>query len=384
MYSNPTLCFASVSRPKFVGLQRLMNLIKKPLPKAVVALMLAALSPAALAATDTWSGASITSANWTDGLNWLPGVPSPNDALVFDGVLQLTNTNDTPANTQYNGLTFNSTAGAFVLNGNAINLGGDLIDNSANTETINLPLTLLQNTNANVVGGGTLNLNGAVTGGFAITTTGSGFIIMNVANSFNGLNINSGTVQGNVSGAYGLTTGTISLNGGTLRLGNVGNTAVTESNPVNVVTNSSITSTNKSNFIGGIVTGSANLSIVDDSGGTLSANKSWTGYTGTATVAPASGAMTFRLDTGFVAPTTGKFIFNSGATLVYRNGTNSTVTFSFGSLDMNTGSTLSGGSSAGGGTIVWDIGSKGDENTISAAIVNGSTKAGITKSGTAH
>jgi hypothetical protein len=54
-----------------------------------------------------------------------------NDLLFFDLTTGLVNTNDLPANTFFNGLTFNSTAGAFTLNGNAVNLNGGITNASA-------------------------------------------------------------------------------------------------------------------------------------------------------------------------------------------------------------------------------------------------------------
>ena len=75
------------------------------------------------------------------------------------------------------GITFNADAGALVLSGNAVELGGDIMNQSPNTQTINLPLTLIggsqtiDTATGNVVIAGGIGQSG---GGFGITKTGSG------------------------------------------------------------------------------------------------------------------------------------------------------------------------------------------------------------------
>src|SRR2546421_9391080 len=96
----------------------------------------------ARAATDTWIGGG-ADANWNTLGNWNAvtgnAPPQANDSLVFDGTANLTTSNNIAANTQFNGITFNSTAGAFTLGGNAVTLGGDINDNNTTlTEKITL------------------------------------------------------------------------------------------------------------------------------------------------------------------------------------------------------------------------------------------------------
>ena len=93
------------------------------------------------AATDTWTGAG--GGNWTDPTDWGGTAPVANDILQFDTNNNTTPNNDFTANTQFNGITFLPTAGAFTLNGNNVLLGGDINDNNtANPQTINLGLVL--------------------------------------------------------------------------------------------------------------------------------------------------------------------------------------------------------------------------------------------------
>src|SRR5205814_4659500 len=90
--------------------------------------------------------------------------------------LGLNNTNDLTALTQFNGITFNSGAGAFVLNGNAITLGGNVTNNSTTLQTINLGLaTTAVRTFFMTGGGGNITVSGSISGsGGGITTAGTG------------------------------------------------------------------------------------------------------------------------------------------------------------------------------------------------------------------
>jgi hypothetical protein len=65
----------------------------------------------------TWNGGSLTDNNWSDLNNWNGTNLVANDTLFFDGSAQLNNNNDTTAGTLYSNITFNATAGAFVLSG---------------------------------------------------------------------------------------------------------------------------------------------------------------------------------------------------------------------------------------------------------------------------
>jgi hypothetical protein len=104
-----------------------------------IAAMLA--SPSAMAADLTWSGGGID-ANWLTAANWGGVAPVANDSLFFAGSTQLGPVNDSTSGTQFNGINFNSGAGAFTLSGNSINLGGNISNNSAANQTVMLDLNL--------------------------------------------------------------------------------------------------------------------------------------------------------------------------------------------------------------------------------------------------
>ncbi len=91
--------------------------------------------------TPTWTGGGADD-NWTTPGNWGGTAPVATNALVFDGNTQTTNNNNFAANTAFDGITFNPTAGAFVLGGNSIALAGDIVNNSSSAQTVNLALAL--------------------------------------------------------------------------------------------------------------------------------------------------------------------------------------------------------------------------------------------------
>jgi fibronectin-binding autotransporter adhesin len=147
----------------------------------------------------SWTGGSAVDSYWNDATNW-GGIALPaNGNLVFDGSTRLINTNNTAAGTTYSNLVFNSTAGAFVLNGNPITLSGNVTNNSANPETINLGLNFgIAGTNLTlnggiaglIVGNGLTNNLGAP-GYTTLTLAGAGTLtnLLNSVNSPGGTNV---------------------------------------------------------------------------------------------------------------------------------------------------------------------------------------------------
>ena len=90
-----------------------------------------------------WSGGA--SGNWNSSNNWvnyqLKGeTPKEYDTLVFAGDTRLNTTNNFSSGLDYPGLAFSNNAGTFNLRGNPIFLGGSIIDDSANVQTINLDM----------------------------------------------------------------------------------------------------------------------------------------------------------------------------------------------------------------------------------------------------
>jgi len=144
-----------------------------------------------------WSGGSVTDSFWTSPANWGGTTVVANDSLDFAGGNRLSNTNDFTADTQFIGITFDASAGAFVLGGNAINLSGNIANNSSNTQTINLPLVLTGNRTLTAAAGNlTVGGNIGESGGHqAIVVSGPGIVTFSGANSYSGgTTVSSGTL----------------------------------------------------------------------------------------------------------------------------------------------------------------------------------------------
>jgi autotransporter-associated beta strand protein len=122
-----------------------------------------------------WTGAG-SDGYWSDAANWNATPITPNADLLFDGGVQLNNTNDISPGTSYSSLTFGTGAGAFVLNGNAITLAGNITNNSGSQQTINLGLNF--STSQTLNGGGGMAdgniVGGLVVGGGLTNTLASG------------------------------------------------------------------------------------------------------------------------------------------------------------------------------------------------------------------
>ena len=175
------------------------------------------------AATVTWTGGG-NNDNWSTAANWGGIVPSPGDSLIFTTTSRLINTNNFTPGTVFNGITFEAPAGSFVLNGNPIALGGDIVDNQFVTlQTINLSLALSATRTVDVTADGALTIGGVVSGAGGLTKTGAGLLTLGAVNTLSGsLAVNAGTVgvssDANLGAApVSATAGKISLNNGTLR-----------------------------------------------------------------------------------------------------------------------------------------------------------------------
>ena len=232
--------------------------MKKLLSVIVVLAMVCSLPVPAFAVITTrvWNGTNIFTGIWSSGTNWVGGVaPAANNILEFGGTTRLTtNTNDIAAGTQFNGITFNNTAGAFTLSGNDIVLGGDIVNNDDSLQTISfsaagggiklfsvgrtlqtastggLTVTskidnngciLTNNAAANTI----ITLSGIVSNTGGLANSGAGTLTLGGANTYSGGTLlNAGTLQiaADSVGAVGaitssaVGTGTLILNGGTL------------------------------------------------------------------------------------------------------------------------------------------------------------------------
>ncbi len=139
--------------------------------------------------SDTWDGGG-SDENWSDATNWVGNVaPGSGYTLIFDGVTGLAPLMD--SSYDINVIIFDSTAGAFTIGttNSTLTLSGGLTNNSANLQTLNVPVVLGGPVTVNAATAG-LTLGQTVNnGGNLLTITGGGY---------------STTVDGAISGAGGL------------------------------------------------------------------------------------------------------------------------------------------------------------------------------------
>ena len=169
-------------------------------------------------AASVWGGGG-SDDNWSTNPNWT-GNASPGlagDSVTFSGTTRLTPS----MNNSYTvtGVTFDGTVGNFILgtaNGSTLTNGsGGIVNNSANTETLNVPVVLGAAQTFNAVSGNlTLNTNislganlltldgaatntlaGVISGSAGLTKNGTGTLVLSNANTFSGtVTMNVGTI----------------------------------------------------------------------------------------------------------------------------------------------------------------------------------------------
>jgi autotransporter-associated beta strand protein len=152
-------------------------------------------SAATIAQTKTWTGGGAPDASWSNAANWGGTALNPLDALSFGAASLTTANNNTPAGTQYNGITFEAAAPSYSLTGNGVTLGGDIVDNSPNSQNIALPIALSDNRTLTVGDGGSLTLDGVISspaGNFGITKTGLGTLRLGAGNTYTGVTVLDG------------------------------------------------------------------------------------------------------------------------------------------------------------------------------------------------
>lgn len=186
--------------------------------------------PAAVSAS--WSTTAATP-DWSNGANWTGQTAPASPALLSFNTSTTDTLNNDIANLEIARMQFNAEANAFVVNGNAVLLGNDIINNAAKVQVINLPIQINRTVAINAIGGD-IFLSGPVTGNGGIVKNGRATLNIAGANTFtggltiNGANaggwppntavaltgIGTGTIGAPLSGPAG--TGPVIMNGGAL------------------------------------------------------------------------------------------------------------------------------------------------------------------------
>lgn len=151
--------------------------------------------------TRTWTGSG-ASGNWSDTNNW-DWPACTGELLQFNGTTGLSNTNNLSADRQINGIRFLAGAGAFTLSGNRIGLFGDIINQSAGMQTLNMPILLLNEKKCLLAAqSGDLFLGGAISGDGGLIKSGTGMLTLAAASFYTGLTqILEGTLKFEINDA---------------------------------------------------------------------------------------------------------------------------------------------------------------------------------------
>ena len=235
-----------------------------------------------------WTGLGVNN-NWSTNTNWNIKAPVPYDVLQFAGTTRLTPFNDLTIDTPYNGITFNSGAGSFILSGNRFVLNtGDITNNSSNTQQINNDIVLDSNAGTVNCATSSINLNGKISGSGNLTKLGTSTLSLSGNNTYTGNTyISAGVINvfnGNVFG-----TGTVNISSTGIVVPSTSPQVLTIiNNPINIQntpTGKSITTSKNTQYNGritsnGSVDGICRISVGNNATATYTGGLSSAGATG--------------------------------------------------------------------------------------------------------
>ena len=143
-----------------------------------------------------WNGGGAGN-NWSTAGNWGGVTPAAGHWLRFGALAaggHTANSNNLAANSLFYGIFFDTAAPSYNLQGNAIDLSGDVLNQSGTNQTIGLNIQLVPgdgafNTNAITFdsGGFKMTDSGSISGtGMELIKTGSGTLVLSGSNNYNG------------------------------------------------------------------------------------------------------------------------------------------------------------------------------------------------------
>jgi autotransporter-associated beta strand protein len=325
--------------------------------------------------SDTWLGSSgnnfSTLANWIYAIG--SGPVSNSDALVFGSVGSTTPNND---KTSFAGstITYNPGAQSYTIGGNAFSLGtnsvGSVINvNSANPQTINNSITLLNSNSAVATSSGNLKLGGAVSGSGSLTKSGAQTLTLSGNNTFTGAT----TVSG---GTLAITAGTFAPTA-LLTVGNIsGSNAI-----LNITAGALTANYNPGQFTSSVIVGSTGGSVGDIkfSGGNFAVNQQFglgAGNGGYGAFEMSGGVAAigsflvvgFNNDNSLFSQSSGTLTINNNLMTIAAGGSGSTGVVNLSGGTFNSIATT-GYAPTIGGTFVGEYGS-GTLNVFGNALVN--------------
>ena len=200
------------------------------------------------AAARTWRGGGMDLIQ--DGTNW-DVAPAEGDSIVFNGNLTTNVDNNYAAGSEFNDITFASTAASFNVGGNRITLQSNMSNMSSQVQTVQTDISLSSGSHTFHSLGSDMVVSGSIYGSGSINKTGNGRVILSGNNSY---------------------TGTTTVAAGELQIGDGGTSGSLGSGDVTLANNASI-AFDRSDDIGLHISIQGDGNLIKRGAGTLTVNE---------------------------------------------------------------------------------------------------------------